>query len=106
MYAVIEDSGSQIKVAQGDVVRVALRDLPADAATVTFEKVLMISDPEKGSVQVGQPLIPSAKVIADVLSQERTPSVPVVKFKRRKTYTRRGSHRQDYLKVKITTIKA
>ena len=43
MYAIIEDSGSQIKVSQGDIIRVALRELPADAATLTFERVLLVA---------------------------------------------------------------
>ena len=28
MYAIIEDSGTQIKVSEGDVIKVDLRDLP------------------------------------------------------------------------------
>ena len=106
MYAVIEDSGTQIKVSQGDVIKVALRDLPEDAATITFDKVLFVSDEQEGGTKIGQPMVAGAKVVADVLSQERTPRQVVVKFKRRKTYTRRKSHRQDYLKVKVTSIEA
>lgn len=104
MYAVIEDSGTQIKVAQGDVIKIGLRQLPVDAATVTFDKVLMVSDPTGQHVKLGQPLVDAATVTADILAQEKTPRVEVVKFKRRKTYTRRKGHRQDYLKVKITSI--
>lgn len=106
MYAVIEDSGTQIKVSEGDVVKVAVRDLPGDAATVTFDKVLMVSDEQKGDAKIGNPLLKGAKVVADVLGQERAPRLDVVKFKRRKTYVRRKGHRQDYLKVKVTSIKA
>jgi len=115
VYAIIQDSGTQIKVSQGDVIKVALRDLPEDAATIEFDQVLMVgsasSTPEGDgqdqvatAVQIGQPLVEGAKVTADILAQEKTPRVPVVKFKRRKTYLRRKSHRQDYLKVKITAI--
>lgn len=104
MYAVIEDSGTQIKVAQGDVIKVATRPLSDDAMTVTFDRVLMVSEGEGGQVQIGQPLVEKARVTADVLAQGKTPRVEVVKFKRRKTYTRRKGHRQDYLKVRITSI--
>ena len=106
MYAVIEDSGTQIKVSEGDVIKVALRELPKDAATVTFDKVLFVSDPGQSDPKIGQPLVEGAKVTADLLSQEKTPRVQVVKFKRRKTYARRKGHRQDYLKVKITSIQS
>ena len=105
MYAVIEDSGTQIKVSEGDVIQVARRELPADAATVTFDRVLLVSDGE-GEAKVGQPALSGAKVTADLLEEGRTDRVPVVKFKKRKTYKRVKSHRQDFLKVKITSIKA
>jgi len=105
MYAVIEDSGSQLKVSEGDVVRVDRRDLPEDANTVTFDRVLAIGDPAKeDSIKIGMPVLEGAKVTADVLGEGREKRVPVVKFKRRKTYLRRKSHRQPYLKVKITSI--
>jgi len=106
MYAVIEDSGTQIKVSQGDVIKVDLRDLPDDTTTITFDKVLFVSDEQQGAPKIGQPLVAGAKVMAEVLSQERTPRLVVVKFKRRKTYTRRKGHRQGYLKVKVTSIEA
>ncbi len=104
MYAVIEDSGTQIKVSEGDVVKVAIRDLPEDAGTLTFDRVLMIGG--SGEPKIGQPHVEGAAVTADLLARERTDRVPVVKFKRRKTYRRRRSHRQDYLKVRITSIQA
>jgi len=102
MYAIIEDSGTQIKVSEGQVINVATRDLPADVATLTFDRVLMVGG--DGGAKIGTPMIDGAKVTADILSEERTDRVPVTKFKRRKTYTLRKSHRQDYLKVKITSI--
>ena len=43
MYAIIEDSGTQIKVSEGDVIKVALREMPADVATVTFDRVLAVN---------------------------------------------------------------
>lgn len=103
MYAIIEDSGTQIKVAEGDVIRVAKRELAADAGSITFDRVLMVGEGEKS--KVGAPLVKGAKVTADILAQDRTDKVTVIKFKRRKDYRRKKGHRQDYLKVKITSIK-
>lgn len=105
MYAIIEDSGTQIKVSEGDVIRVAVRDLPADQATLTFDRVLAIGGVEGQDAKIGAPLVAGATVAADVLAEGRTDKVPVVKFKRRKGYTRRRGHRQDYLQVKVTAIK-
>ncbi|MCC7407521.1 MAG: 50S ribosomal protein L21 [Phycisphaeraceae bacterium] len=104
MYAIIEDSGTQIKVSQGDVIKVAIRDLPADTATLTFDKVLMVGGAE-GDAKIGAPHLAGAKVLADILGADRTDKVRVVKFKA-KNYLRRKSHRQDFLKVKVTQITA
>ena len=104
MYAIIEDSGTQIKVSEGDVVKVALREMPPDVATVVFDRVLAIGGDD--DAKIGQPLVEGAKVTADVLAQERDDKVMVTKFKRRKGYLRRKGHRQDFLKVKITSIQA
>ncbi len=105
MYAVIEDSGSQIKVAEGDIIKVANRELSEDVATLTFDKVLLVGQTE-GDTQIGTPLIANALVTADILSEEKGDKVMITKFKRRKGYKRRQGHRQAYLRVKITSIQA
>ncbi len=109
MYAIIQDSGTQIKVQPGAVLKVATRELQPDAATITFDKVLLVNPTDgDGASQavIGAPYVKGAKVTADILAQERTASVPVVKFRRRKGYLRRKGHRQDYLRVKITSIES
>ena len=107
MYAIIADSGTQIKVSEGDVIKVALRELPADVATLIFDRVLAVGGADGDApTSIGQPLVEGAKVTADVLSQERDDKVMITKFKRRKGYLRRNGHRQDFLKVKITAIQA
>lgn len=105
MYAIIEESGTQIKVGEGDVIKVAIRDLPAEAATLIFDKVLAVGGDEEGETKIGRPRVEGAKVTADILSEE-SDKVMVTKFKRRKNYLRRKGHRQHYLKVKITSIQA
>ena len=103
MYAVIEDSGTQIKVSEGDEILLDVRALGDDQAELKLDRVLMISDGE-GGAQVGTPLLAGASVTADILEEGRGEKVEVWKFKRRKTYTRHRGHRQNYLKVKITGI--
>ena len=105
MYAIIEDSGTQIKVSQGDVIRVDLRDLPDDAQSLTFDRVLMIGGDEK-AIKVGQPALKGASVTADIVDPDDSDKINVVKFKRRKTYKRNNGHRQHYIKCKVTKINA
>ena len=106
MYAIIEDSGTQIKISEGDVIRVAKREVPAESVTLTFDNVLMVGDVEgrAGEPQIGLPHLAGARVTADILAEEKTKKVTVIKYKRRKTYKRKYGHRQDYLKVRITSI--
>jgi large subunit ribosomal protein L21 len=49
-------------------------------------------------------LVEGTSVSARVLSQGKTRKVPVVKFRRRQNYLRRGNHRQFFTEVEITAI--
>lgn len=105
MYAIIEDSGKQFRVAEGDVLDVDIRELPEGASSVEFDRVLLVSN--DGNIRVGTPIVGGAKVTADVVEAdfkgEKTLSV---KFRRRKRYRRRTGHRQHYMKVRIAKIVA
>lgn len=102
MYAIIEDSGSQIRVSEGDVIKIDRRELADDAATVTFDRVLYVGG--EGEAKIGSPLVEGASVEADILEEGRDKKIDVVKFKRRKNYHRHNGHRQAYIKVKVTRI--
>lgn len=104
MYAIIEDSGSQVKVSQGDVIRVDLRELPADASTLTFDRILMVGGGE-GPARIGTPVLEGVTVSGDIVGEDST-KVKITKFTRRKNYRRRKGHRQRFLNVKITAINA
>ncbi len=105
MYAIIEDSGAQIKVAPGDVVEVDLRELKDKAKSIKFDRVLMIGGGDGGAT-IGTPYISGATVAAEILGESRGDKLDVVKYKRRKGYRRKTGHVQRYLRVKIGEIKA
>lgn len=102
MYAVIEDSGTQIKVAEGDTIRIDHRELAEDAKSLTFDRVLFTG--EGVTSKLGEPYVEGASVEAEIVETGRAEKIEVVKFKRRKTYRRRRGHRQPYVAVKITKI--
>ncbi len=104
MYAVIEDSGTQIKVSEGDVIKVAVRDLADDQINLTFDRILLVGG--NGSTKVGSPLVDGATVTADIMEEGRNDKIDIWKFRRRKNYVRHKGHRQDYIKVKVTAIHA
>ena len=102
MYAVIEDSGTQIKVSEGDIIKIDTRDLADDAATVTFDRVLLVGG--EGAAKIGAPYVDGASVQADILEEGRDAKVEIWKKRRRKGYVRHNGHRQGYVKVKVTGI--
>lgn len=107
MYAIIEDSGTQIKVAPGDVLDVDLRQAGKAGEAVTFDRVLMIGDEATDAdATLGTPYVSGATVTGEVVDQVKGEKVDVVKFKRRKGYRVKQGHRQKYLRVKINEINA
>ncbi len=104
MYAIIEDSGSQIKVAKGDVLQLDHRPVD-DGAEIVFDRVLLTSD-AAGQATLGRPYIEGASVRGKVLRHELGEKLDVYKFTRRTGYRRKTGHRQPYIAVEITDIKA
>ena len=102
MYAIVEDSGTQIKLSTGDVLEVDIRDLDGD--TFTLDNVLMIAG--KGEPTIGTPYVEGASVMVEVLEEFKEKKIDVIKFKRRKGYRRKTGHRQRLLKVRIGEISA
>ena len=109
MYAVIEQGGKQYKVAQGDVIDIELTEVAADANTIELHNVLFVSDGDK--IQVGQPYLDGAKVIASfkIKAEDavvKGPKLNPTYFRRRKNSAKRIGHRQKYLQVVIDSIEA
>ncbi len=104
MYAIIEDSGTQIKVSQGDVVEVDLRTLPGGAEKIVFERVLAIGTADGTPAKLGAPYLTGASVSATIVEETRTAKIRRAMYKRRKGTRRQGAHRQGFLRVRIDGI--
>lgn len=102
MYAIIEDSGKQFKVSQGDHLLVDVRDLAEGQSELTFDKVLMVG--EGAGSKIGAPYVSGATVAAKIVAAIKTPRVTGIKFNRRKGYRNKWGHRQPMLRVEITSI--
>jgi large subunit ribosomal protein L21 len=100
MYAVIKTGGKQYRVAADELV--TIERLAGDAgAKVEFTEVLMLGgsgDPKLGDALKG------AKVIAEVVKQNRAPKVIAFKKRRRKNSRRKRGHRQHQTVVRIKEI--
>ena len=105
MYAVIEDSGSQFRVAEGDVIDIDLREVSGEGAKVVFDRVLLVRNDK--DIKIGTPIVKGAKVSAEVVDPEaKGPKVHSYYLRRRKASRKKTGHRQKYLRVRITGIKA
>ncbi len=101
MFAVIETGGKQYKVCEGDVIFVEKLDVE-EGATVTFDKVLVVSS-DAGTV-VGTPTVASASVNATVVKNGKGKKIYVMTYKPKKNEKRKIGHRQAYTKVQIDKI--
>jgi len=101
MYAVIETGGKQYRVQEGDVITVEkLKALAGES--VTFDRVLMLSDGE--TIQVGTPILES--VFGTVVENGKGEKIIIFKYKAKKDYRKKQGHRQPYTKVKIESLTA
>ena len=106
MYAIFEDSGTQIKVNVGDIVDLDSRVVEEGTKALTFDKVLAVGAGDGNAAKIGMPYLAGATVTAEVMGEAKGEKLRTGKYKRRKGYRRQAGHRQEYLRVKITAIKA
>ena len=105
MFALIEFAGKQYKVEENSSIKVPYVDGKV-GSKVTIDKILYMDDGKNKTV--GTPLVNGVKIYGEIESHGRERKVIVFKFKRRKGYQKKNTHRQDYtiLKVgKLGTIK-
>lgn len=101
MYAIVEISGKQYKVSEGDIVFVDRQEVE-EGTKLTFDKVLLVSDDKK--VTVGENFVKDAKVEAVVIGNGKFKKVLVYKYKAKKNERNMKGHRQPYTKIQIENI--
>ena len=67
-----------------------------------FENVMLYVDGD--DVQIGQPYIENAKVVAEIVEEVKGEKVSILRFRRRKNSMRKIGHRQRYTQIKIKEI--
>ena len=104
MYAVVSSGGKQYRVEAGSLLTLERLDgQPGEpGASVTFDRVLLISDGEE--ITVGTPVVAGASVSATVIGEALGPKLIIFKFKQKVKYRRRNGHRQHLTRVRIDTI--
>jgi len=106
-FAIIEESGGQRRVAEGDTILIDLLKggEAAPGETLTVDRVLMVGE-AGGDAKVGTPYVAGASVTAQVVEPAvKGEKITIHKFKPKKGYRRKTGHRQRYTSVKVTGIK-
>jgi large subunit ribosomal protein L21 len=103
MYAVVTTGGRQIKVSQGDIVRVEKIEAPV-GDMVDLDNVSLVAKDD--GLVVDPAALEKVKVVCEVVRQGLRKKVRVFKKKKRKGYARSQGHRQAYTELKVREIEA
>lgn len=102
-FAVVAAGGKQFLVQEGNTLRIS--KLEADAgASVTMSDVLLVGGEGNGTLKVGAPSVDGASVKFKVIRHAKAKKVIIFKKKRRKGYTKKQGHRQDFTEVLVESI--
>ncbi|PKN01775.1 MAG: 50S ribosomal protein L21 [Elusimicrobia bacterium HGW-Elusimicrobia-1] len=103
MQVLVSINSAQRKVSVGSNVVVDHIKNVKPGDKVEFDKVLAISDGDK--TLVGTPVVPKAKVVAEVVGHKKAPKVLVFKKRSKKGYKKIRGHRQSLTELIIKEIK-
>jgi large subunit ribosomal protein L21 len=102
MYAIVETSGKQYRVAKGDSILVD--HVSADVgSTLTLDRVLLVHG---DALKVGAPTVAGASVTAKVVEHSLGEKLRSFKYVRTRRYRRRHGYRHHYTRLEILDIKA
>jgi large subunit ribosomal protein L21 len=102
VYAIVESGGRQYRAEVGHLFSV--EKLPGKVGEqIVLDNVLLLADGE--NIQVGQPTVSGASVVATVVEQYKGDKIFVWKYRPRKRYRRRQGHRQQYTRLRTDEIK-
>lgn len=109
MYAIIQESGSQRTVREGDVVLVDLLQggESEPGHKVNFDKVLLVGGRGQGKTSIGRPYVAGASVAGEVVEPVvMGEKLTIQRFRPKRTFRKKTGHRQRYTSVRITAISA
>lgn len=100
-FAIIKTGGKQCLAEEGrEIVIEKISGKPKDK--VEFNEVLLFVDKEK--IDIGQPLLKSAKVVGEIKEQIKEKKIKVFKFKAKSRYRKTKGHRQNKSRIIIKKI--
>lgn len=101
MYAIVEITGKQYKVAEND--KIDVDKLSTEKGKITFDTVLLLAKDSK-NVQIGNPYVSGAKVEVEIVEHKQGEKIHVFKMKPKKRYEKRIGHRRQLTTLEIKKI--
>lgn len=101
MYAVVDIHGFQYRIEKGETLRVPKVDLEV-GSKMTLSDVLLVTDGD--AVTVGTPYVQGAEVETTVTGHGKDKKIIIFKKKRRKDYSVKRGHRQEFTEIKVEDI--
>ena len=101
-FAVIQTGGKQYKVKTGEIIKIERLENSKPESKIECKEILAYGD-EK-NLELGMPIIPGAKVEADLLKNGKNRTVLIFKKRRRKNSRRKNGHRQQFSLIRINKI--
>ena len=98
MYALIDYTGTQILIKEGEKVKIPFLDQKV-GSKVTFNNVLLFDDGKKK--KIGNPYLKSLSFSGKIESHGKEKKVIVFKKKRRKGHQKKNGHQQQFTYVTI-----
>ncbi len=102
VYAIIDNSGRQYKVVEGETILTEKQKDYNEGDTIEFDRVLMVKDDNE--TKIGKPYLENVKVIGKVVENVKGKKIRIVKFRSRKNSKTIKGHRQTYTNVLIQKI--
>ncbi|MCD6239553.1 MAG: 50S ribosomal protein L21 [Thermotoga sp.] len=102
MYAIIETSGKQYKVEEGNIITTQKQAETSEGKQIVFDKILLLN--AKDDIKLGTPYVDGVKVYGTILTHKKGEKKVIIKFKGRKKYRRKLGHRQWYTDIRIDKI--
>lgn len=101
MYAVILTGGKQLRVEEGNIVRIEKLDVAA-GETVTFDQVAVVGD--ESGLTIGTPTVSGATVTAKVLANGKGKKLNILTYKPKCGQKKAQGHRQPFTQIQIQSI--
>jgi large subunit ribosomal protein L21 len=100
MYALVETSGSQHRVSEGDLLIVD-RVQASVGESIELNQVLLIGGDD---TKIGTPYVAGAKVIAEVVNHHLGDKVETYKYRRRRSYRKSIGFRARLSTIRIQSF--